>query len=84
LAISADLVKQLRDKTNCGFMDCKKALQETNGDLEAAVTYLRQKGKRFILTAGLLIFPMLSVQPWMDRWKELVYAKIFSHCDANR
>ncbi|MGQ9687195.1 MAG: translation elongation factor Ts [Desulfobaccales bacterium] len=44
MAISAELVKQLRDKTNCGFMDCKKALQETNGDLEAAVTYLRQKG----------------------------------------
>jgi elongation factor Ts len=42
--ITADLVKQLRDKTSCGFMDCKKALQETQGDLEAAVTYLRQKG----------------------------------------
>jgi elongation factor Ts len=44
LEISAELVKNLRDKTNCGFMDCKKALQETQGDLEAAVTYLRQKG----------------------------------------
>jgi elongation factor Ts len=44
LGISAELVKQLRDKTNCGFMDCKKALQETQGDLEAAVTFLRQKG----------------------------------------
>ncbi len=42
--ISAELVKTLRDKTNCGFMDCKKALQETGGDLEAAITYLRQKG----------------------------------------
>uniref|UniRef100_A0A7C5ELW7 Elongation factor Ts n=1 Tax=Desulfobacca acetoxidans TaxID=60893 RepID=A0A7C5ELW7_9BACT len=38
------MVKQLREKTNCGFMDCKKALQETQGDLEAAVAYLRQKG----------------------------------------
>lgn len=44
MEITADLVKQLRDKTSCGFMDCKKALQETQGDLEAAVTYLRQKG----------------------------------------
>ena len=44
MEITAELVKQLRDKTNCGFMDCKKALQETQGDLEAAVTYLRQKG----------------------------------------
>lgn len=43
MEITAELVKQLRDKTNCGFMDCKKALQETQGDLEAAVTYLRQK-----------------------------------------
>ncbi len=42
--ISAELVKALRDKTNCGFMDCKKALQETGGDLEAAVDYLRRKG----------------------------------------
>ncbi len=42
--ITAELVKTLRDKTNCGFMDCKKALQETGGDLEAAVDYLRQKG----------------------------------------
>ncbi|MHB8067979.1 MAG: translation elongation factor Ts [Desulfobaccales bacterium] len=44
MEISAELVKTLRDKTNCGFMDCKKALKETDGDLEQAVTYLRQKG----------------------------------------
>jgi len=44
LEISAELVKTLRDKTNCGFMDCKKALKETDGDMEKAVTYLRQKG----------------------------------------
>ena len=44
MEISAELVKTLREKTNCGFMDCKKALKETQGDIEAAVTYLRQKG----------------------------------------
>jgi elongation factor Ts len=44
LSISAELVKVLRDKTNCGFMDCKKALQETGGDVEQAIAYLRQKG----------------------------------------
>jgi elongation factor Ts len=38
------MVKTLRDKTNCGFMDCKKALKETDGDLEQAIAYLRQKG----------------------------------------
>lgn len=42
--ITAALVKKLRDMTNAGMMDCKKALAETNGDLEAAVLYLREKG----------------------------------------
>ncbi len=47
--ISAALVKQLREMTGAGLMDCKKALAETNGDLEAAVDLLRTKG---ILKAG--------------------------------
>jgi elongation factor Ts len=38
------MVKELRDKTNAGMMDCKKALSETNGDMEKAVDLLRQKG----------------------------------------
>ncbi len=42
--ISSKLVKELRDKTGAGMMDCKKALQESDGDMEAAVTWLRQKG----------------------------------------
>jgi elongation factor Ts len=44
LEITAELVKTLRAKTDAGMMDCKKALKETGGDLEAAVAYLRQKG----------------------------------------
>jgi elongation factor Ts len=44
LEISAATVKDLRDKTNAGMMDCKKALQETGGDMEKAVDFLRQKG----------------------------------------
>ncbi len=44
MEITAELVKTLRDKTDAGMMDCKKALKETGGDLEAAVAYLRQKG----------------------------------------
>jgi elongation factor Ts len=44
LEITAELVKTLRNQTNAGMMDCKKALKETGGDLEAAVAYLRQKG----------------------------------------
>ncbi len=42
--ITAALVKELRDKTSAGMMDCKKALSETNGDLEAAIDWLRTKG----------------------------------------
>jgi len=42
--ISAKTVKELRDKTGAGMMDCKKALQEVDGDIEAAVDYLREKG----------------------------------------
>jgi len=42
--ISAALVKELRDQTGAPMMDCKRALQETNGDLEAAVRLLREKG----------------------------------------
>src|SRR5215203_1262852 len=42
--ISAAMVKDLRDKTGAGMMDCKAALAETNGDVEAAVDWLRKKG----------------------------------------
>lgn len=42
--ITAGLVKQLRDSTGVGMMDCKKALAETNGDMEAAVDWLRTRG----------------------------------------
>ena len=44
MTISASLVKELRDRTAAGMMDCKKALEETNGDVEKAVDYLREKG----------------------------------------
>ncbi len=43
-AISAQMVKELRDKTGAGMMDCKKALQENDGDVEKALDWLRQKG----------------------------------------
>ncbi|RPI06698.1 MAG: translation elongation factor Ts [Ignavibacteriae bacterium] len=42
--ISSDVVKKLRDKTGAGMMDCKKALTETNGDMELAIDFLRKKG----------------------------------------
>ncbi len=42
--ITASMVKDLRDKTGAGMMDCKNALSETNGDMEAAIDWLRKKG----------------------------------------
>jgi len=44
MEVSSTIVKELREKTGAGFMDCKKALTETEGNLEKAVDYLRQKG----------------------------------------
>ena len=44
MAISAQDVKQLKEMTNCGMMDCKRALEQTNGDFDAAVKYLREQG----------------------------------------
>ena len=44
MAVTAQQVKELRESTGVGMMDCKKALQETNGDMEAAVDWLRTRG----------------------------------------
>lgn len=44
MEISAEMVKKLREQTGAGMMDCKKALMESNGDYEKAVTILREKG----------------------------------------
>ncbi|WP_462409262.1 translation elongation factor Ts [Neobacillus sp. Marseille-QA0830] len=44
MAITAQMVKELREKTGAGMMDCKKALTETDGDMDKAIDYLREKG----------------------------------------
>lgn len=44
MSVSAADVKTLREKTGAGMMDCKQALKETNGDIEAAIDFLRKKG----------------------------------------
>ncbi|MDR1702595.1 MAG: translation elongation factor Ts [Sporomusaceae bacterium] len=44
MSVSAQTVKELREKTGAGMMDCKKALVETSGDMDKAVDYLREKG----------------------------------------
>ncbi len=45
MAVTAKMVKDLREQTGAGMMDCKKALNETNGDMDAAVEYLRKNGQ---------------------------------------
>ena len=45
MAITASMVKELREMTGAGMMDCKKALSETNGDMDAAIEFLRKNGK---------------------------------------
>jgi elongation factor Ts len=50
MSITADMVKELRQKTGCGIMECKQALKETGGDAEAAVEVLRKKGLKTALT----------------------------------
>src|SRR5699024_345899 len=44
MAITAKMVKELREKTGAGMMDCKKALTETNGNMEEAIDFLRKSG----------------------------------------
>ena len=43
MAITASMVKELREMTGAGMMDCKKALTETNGDMDAAVEFLKKE-----------------------------------------
>jgi elongation factor Ts len=44
MVISASAIKELREKTGAGMMDCKKALNETSGNMEEAIDWLRKKG----------------------------------------
>ena len=52
--VTAGMVKELRERTGAGMMDCKKALTEANGDMEAAIDWLRKKG----LSAAPMSTPM--------------------------
>ena len=44
MAVTAQMVKELREKTGAGMLDCKKALEATDGNIEEAITWLREKG----------------------------------------
>ena len=44
MAITTQMIKELRERTSAGMMDCKKALEETDGNMQNAIDWLRQKG----------------------------------------
>ena len=54
--ITAALVKELRERTGAGMMDCKKALSATDGDLEKAIDFLREKLKLISMAADVSAF----------------------------
>ena len=66
MAITAQMVKDLREMTGCGMLDCKKALESSNGDIDAAIEFLRKKGlagaqkKAGRITAEGVSFTMIS------------------------
>lgn len=66
MSISATLVKELREKTNAGMMDCKKALEETKGDFNAAVEWLRVKGLSSAAKKAGRIAAEGTVAAWSD------------------
>ena len=66
MAITASMVKELREMTGAGMMDCKKALTETNGDMDAAVEFLRKNGQaKAEKKAGRIAAEVLYVSLWM-------------------
>ena len=61
MSVTAALVKELREKSGAGMMDCKKALNETNGDMDAAIDWLRTKG----LAAAAKSQVVLPLKVWL-------------------
>lgn len=61
MAITAAMVKELREMTGVGMMDCKKALTETDGDMEKAVELLREKGLAASAKKQAVLLPKVSL-----------------------
>ena len=65
--INATMVKELREKTGAGIMDCKEALKENNGDVEQAAGWLRQKGiSKADKKAAQPAVPRYPNLPWLE------------------
>ena len=71
MAFTAKDVAQLRERTGCGMMDCKKALTEANGDMDAAIDFLREKG----LAAAAKKAEAENITQYASEWKELYEKK---------
>ena len=80
--ITASLVKDLRERTGAGMMDCKKALNETAGDIEAAIDWLRKKGlaaaakKSGRVTAEGLVGAAVNGTKGAVVWKRRAYSPV--------
>ena len=73
MAITTEMIKQLRADTGAGILECRKALENANGDLKAALDYLREKGLalprlRNVLPARLLKASSNSIPTWAAAW----------------
>ena len=74
MSLTASMVKELREKSGAGMMDCKKALSENNGQMQDAIDWLRKKGlasvskksARFLLATDFEKAPSSSI-PWAKR-----------------
>ena len=55
MAVTAKMVKELREMTGAGMMDCKKALNETDGDMDAAIEFLRKNGEAIELDFEIMV-----------------------------
>jgi len=82
MAITAAMVKDLREQTGAGMMDCKKALTQTNGDMEAAVDFLREKGLATAQKkAGRIAAEGIVVTKLSDDGKSAVVVEVNSETD---
>jgi len=82
MAVTAQLVKELRERTGAGMMDCKKALVETYGDIEKAIEYLREKGlAKAAKKAGRIAAEGLVRVSFDDEHKEAAIIEVNSETD---
>lgn len=80
--VTAQMVKELRELTGAGMMDCKKALTETDGDIEKAIDFLRENGMaKAAKKAGRIAAEGISFVKLSDDWKQAVAVEVNSETD---